>query len=73
MQGYFARADRRAISVIERVSQGENFKKIFDEVKNSFYEIKSYEDFLPWDFIEHERLTKEILWKDYEMAKCDAC
>lgn len=73
MQGYFARADRRGISVIERVSQGENFKKIFDEVKNSFYEIKSYEDYLPWDFIEHERLTKEILWKDYEMAKCEAC
>ncbi|MGB9822259.1 radical SAM protein [Thermodesulfovibrio sp.] len=73
MEGYFARASRKAISVIERISEGENFGKIFDEVKDSLYEIKSFRDYLPWDFIEHEGLTKEALWKECERAKDLAC
>lgn len=73
MEGYFARASRGAISVIERISKGENFGKIFDEVKESLYEIKSFNDYLPWDFIEHEGLSKEALWKEYEKAKAIAC
>jgi len=73
MEGYFATASRKAISVIERVSEGENFMKIFDEIKSSLYEIKSLNDYLPWDFIEHEGLSKEALWKEYEKAKAIAC
>lgn len=68
MEGYFARASRKAISVIERLSKGENFGKIFDEIKESLYKIKSFNDYLPWDFIEHEGLSKEFLWKEYERA-----
>lgn len=68
MEGYFAKASRKAISVIETISKGENFWKIFDEIKDSLYEIKSFNDYLPWDFIEHEGLSKEALWKEYEKA-----
>lgn len=73
MEGYFARGSRQAISVIEKISEGENFGKILDEVKYRLYETKSFEDYLPWDFIEHEGLTKESLWKEYEKAKALAC
>ncbi|GAB5046506.1 radical SAM protein [Thermodesulfovibrio sp. TK110] len=73
MEGYFARASRKAFSVIKRISEGENFGRIFDEVKESLYEIKSFKDYLPWDFIEHEGLTKEALWMEYEKAKALAC
>lgn len=73
MEGYFARESRQAISVIEKISEGENFGKILDEVKYRLYETKSFEDYLPWDFIEHEGLTKESLWKEYEKAKALAC
>lgn len=69
MQGYFARADRKALNVIKRVFKGENFARIFEEVKSCLYEIKAYEDYLPWEFIEHEGLSKEVLWKEYEKAK----
>ncbi len=69
MQGYFARGDRKALKIIERIFKGENFAKIFDEVKSSLYEIRAYEDYLPWEFIEHEGLSKEALWKEYEKAK----
>lgn len=72
MQGYLARGARQAISVIERISKGENFGKIFDELKNNLYDIKSYTDWLPWDFIEHEGLSKKTLWKEYEKAKSEA-
>ncbi len=69
MEGYFARGSRQAISVIEKISEGENFGKILDEVKYRLYETKSFEDYLPWDFIEHEGLTKESLWKEYEKLR----
>lgn len=73
MEGYFTKASRKAISVIERLSKGENFWKFFDEIKDSLYEIKSFNDYLPWDFIEHEGLSKEALWKEYEKAIAIAC
>ncbi|MCS7203527.1 MAG: radical SAM protein [Thermodesulfovibrio sp.] len=72
LQGYFAQADRRALSVIERVSEGESFLKIFEEIKGFVYKVKDYKDFLPWDFIEHSGLTKEYLWSEYEKAKKEA-
>jgi hypothetical protein len=73
MQGYLSRADRRARLLIERVSEGENFKKLMDNVKQDIYMKKSFKDFLPWEFIEHGRfLSKEILWRDYEKAKVEA-
>ncbi|WP_141266528.1 radical SAM protein [Thermodesulfovibrio sp. Kuro-1] len=73
MEGYFAKAPRKAISVIERLSKGENFWHFFDEIQDSLYEIKSFNDYLPWDFIEHEGLSKEALWKEYEKAIAIAC
>jgi len=73
MQGYLSKADRRAIFLIERVSEGENFKRLMDNVKQDIYKTKSFKDFLPWEFIDHGRfLSKEILWKDYEKAKVEA-
>lgn len=72
MQGYFARADRRAVTVIERVSEGENFLRIFDELSDFVYSIRDYNDFLPWDFIEHEGLSREYLWFEYKKAMSEA-
>ncbi|GAB6182506.1 radical SAM protein [Thermodesulfovibrio hydrogeniphilus] len=72
MQGYFARADRQALTIAARVSRGENFGKIFDEIKQEIYETKSFEDFLPWDFILHEGITKEGLWIEYKKARIDS-
>jgi len=72
MQGYFARGNRKVLKNIERISKGSNFSKIFEEVKDFVYEIKSFDDYLPWDFIEHEGLSKENLWQEYEKAKNEA-
>lgn len=72
MQGFLSRADRRGIDVIRRVSLGENFNKIFDEVKDKVYSLRSFTDYLPWDFIEHEGLTKEYLWQEYKKAESEA-
>lgn len=69
MQGYFARQTRKALSIIERVCRGENFSKIFEEVKDFLYETKNYEDYLPWDFIEHGGIvSREYLWNEYRKA-----
>lgn len=70
MEGYFARASRKAISVIERLSKGENFGKLV--CLGELYEMRTFSDCLPWDFIEHEGLSKEVLWKEYEKAKAEA-
>ena len=72
MQGYFSRGNRKVLKNIERISKGENFSKIFEEVKDYIYEVKSFDDYLPWDFIEHEGLTKEYLWQEYNKAKKEA-
>lgn len=73
LQGYLAQADRRALSRIKRLAEGESVGKIIEEVKESLYAIKSFSDFLPWEFILHEGISKEFLWKDYEKAKIEAC
>ncbi len=68
MEGYFSRGNRSAFSVIKRVSDGENFGKILEEVESQLYSQRNYQDILPWDFIEHEGITKELLWKEYKKA-----
>lgn len=72
MQGFLSRADRKALSFIKRLSRGENFGRIFDEVKGQIYSIKNFSDYLPWDFIEHEGLTKQHLWHEYKKAQSEA-
>lgn len=72
MQGFLSRADRRALAIIKRLSEGENFSRIFDEIKEQIYSIKNFSDYLPWDFIEHEGLTKKHLWDEYKKAQSEA-
>lgn len=72
MEGYFSRADRRGLLIIQRVSKGENFGKIFEEIKDELYEIKNFDDYLPWDFIEHQGITRENLWEEYKKAEVEA-
>ncbi len=72
LQGYLARADRRGLTVIEKIFKGENFARLIDQFKNELYEPRSFNDFLPWDFIVHEGVSKERLWEEYEKAKREA-
>lgn len=72
MGGYFSRADRRGLIVIQRVSRGENFGKIFEEIKDELYEIKNFDDYLPWDFIEHQGIMRKKLWEEYKKAEEEA-
>lgn len=72
MQGFLAKANRRGIEVIKRISEGENFNRIFDEVRETVCSIRDFKDFLPWDFIEHEGLTREYLWQEYKRAESEA-
>lgn len=69
MQGFLSRANRTALPIIKRVSEGENFNRILEEVKFQLYSIRDFNDLLPWDFIEHEGLTKEHLWEEYKKAE----
>lgn len=69
MQGFFARANRSALPIIKRVSEGENFNTVFEEVKVQLYSIWDYNDVLPWDFIQQEDLSKLHLWEEYKKAE----
>ncbi len=72
MQGFLARANRTGLSMIKRVSEGENFNRIFEEVKFELYSTRDFNDILPWDFIEHDGLSKEYLWEEYKKAESTA-
>lgn len=69
LQGYLSRADRRGLSIIERISSGENVQNAIAEVIDEIYFVKDFNDYLPWDFIVHEGIDKESLWREYEKAK----
>lgn len=69
LQGYLSRADRRALNLLERLSSGVSVQNIIESQFEELYTPKSFEQNLPWDFIVHDGLSKEILWKDYENAK----
>lgn len=72
LQGYLARADRRAVEILERLSKGEKNGELWEKIKKEACQIKSLSQFLPWDFIEHEGIKKEVLWDEYERAKAEA-
>lgn len=69
MQGFFARANRSALPIIKRLSEGENFNRILEEVKIQLYSKWDYSDILPWDFIQQEDLSKVHLWEEYKKAE----
>ncbi|MCX8028300.1 MAG: radical SAM protein [Thermodesulfovibrionales bacterium] len=73
MQAILARGGRYLSNSIINIAQDNNTKYILSDkaLQRYFCTNWQYDAVLPWDFIQHPQIDKEILWQEYQQALSD--